>query len=240
MPGGGRPVCAFIARLLCDHAGGVPFGGQHLAGEIERAGDEDARRRIEIEPRDRGERRLDVVAALRRDADGARGIRDRVRRRGSSPGAGSAPRRRGGRARQNSAGNPRKSLVASMPTTSTSGRDTRSSRSASALAMARPPSALWPPSSHSSLPGGSQRRQRPCDSRCMRAGQSALAMPASNAARRQLQGRGRAQRRDGDAGILELMAAVEFRRRQIEQARRRPDRPAGRAPRSRSSPRRRS
>ena len=52
------------------------------------------------------------------------------------------------------------SLVASMPTISTSGRDTRSSRSASAAATARPPSGLWPPSSQSSLPARRQRGER--------------------------------------------------------------------------------
>ena len=56
---------------------------------------------------------------------------------------------------------PALSLVASMPTISTSGRDTRSSRSASAAAIARPPSALWPPSSQSSLPARRQRRELP-------------------------------------------------------------------------------
>jgi len=49
---------------------------------------------------------------------------------------------------------PRLSLVVSMPTISTRGRGTRSSMSPNAAAIARPPSALWPPSSQSSLPGG--------------------------------------------------------------------------------------
>ena len=53
------------------------------------------------------------------------------------------------------------SLVESMPTIRMSGRETRSSRSASAAAMARPPSALWPPSSQSSLSGGSNVASRP-------------------------------------------------------------------------------
>jgi hypothetical protein len=47
------------------------------------------------------------------------------------------------------------------------------------------------------------------------------------------------KRRNRGAGILELMPAVKLWRRQIEQARHRPDKRAGRAPRSRSSPRRR-
>jgi hypothetical protein len=47
-----------------------PVGRQHFAGEIERAGDEDARRRIKIERRDGAQRRRD---AGRRGGRSARG-----------------------------------------------------------------------------------------------------------------------------------------------------------------------
>ena len=56
----------------------------------------------------------------------------------------------------------------------------------------------------------------PCVSRCMRAGHSALAMPASKAASGSSRPDG-AQRGDRGAGIVELMAAEQLRRRQIEQ-----------------------
>ena len=69
-----------------------------------------------------------------------------------------------------------------MPTMTTSGRDTRSSRSPSAAATTRPPSALCPPSSQISQPGGAWSTSAPDASRCIRAGHSALTMPASNAA----------------------------------------------------------
>ena len=65
--------------------------------------------------------------------------------------------------------------------------------------------------------GRQQRGELALRRRCMRAGHSALAMPVSNASRGSCKPRG-AQRRDGDAGIVELMAAEELRRRQIEQA----------------------
>ncbi len=61
------PLCRRRAVLL-----------EHLTREIERAGDQDARRRIEIEAPDRGERLAHVVDALRRDADPARDIGDRL------------------------------------------------------------------------------------------------------------------------------------------------------------------
>ena len=70
--------------------------------------------------------------------------------------------------------NPSKSLVASMPTINTTGRDTRSSRSPSAAAMIRPPSGLWPPSSQISLPAGARATRGPVARRCMRASQVRL------------------------------------------------------------------
>ena len=54
--------------------------------------------------------------------------------------------------------------------------------------------------------------------RCIRAGHSALTMPASNAAASILNASMRAQRRDREAGIVELMPAEQFWRRQIHQA----------------------
>ena len=105
-----------------------------------------------------------------------------------------------------------------MPTMTTSGRDTRSSRSPSAAATTRPPSALCPPSSQISQPGGAWSTSAPDASRCIRAGHSAPTMPASNAARVDLEGVQRAQRGDGEPGIVELMPAEQFWRRQIHQA----------------------
>ena len=45
-----RPLSFRPWRAL-RHSGGVPFCFEHLAGEIERAGDQDARQRIELEAR---------------------------------------------------------------------------------------------------------------------------------------------------------------------------------------------
>src|SRR5262245_66218267 len=53
------------------------IGGKHRAREIERAGNEDARRRRKAEAADRGERGLDVIGALRGNADRARPLGDR-------------------------------------------------------------------------------------------------------------------------------------------------------------------
>ena len=190
-------------------------GGQDFAGEIERAGDEDARRRREGRAcrRRRARFRHRRAPAPECRCRGDVGERRRRHRLVLMDRHGDDAAREAGKI---AAGSPALSLVDSMPTISTSGRDTRSSRSASAAAMARPPSALWPPSSHSSLSGGSNAGSRPCDSRCMRAGQSTRVMPASKAAAGSFRPL-RAQRRDRRAGILELMAAVKLRRRQIEQ-----------------------
>ena len=51
-----------------------------MAGEIERAGDEDARRRVEAEAADATKRYRNIVAALRREADSARGRGNRIGR----------------------------------------------------------------------------------------------------------------------------------------------------------------
>ena len=160
---------------------------QHLAGEIERAGDQDARRRIEIEACATATSAvIDVAAARGRNADRARGIGDRVRRQRSSPdrGIGTAidALRKPGKI---SSGNAAQSLVASMPTTSTSGRDTRSSRSASAFgdgaAAIGIVAAVEPQLAARRRKGG----EPPCARRCMRAGHSALAMPALERRRRE-------------------------------------------------------
>src|SRR5215468_9840578 len=89
--------------------------------------------------------------------------------------------------------NPSASLVDNIPTTRTSGRETRSSRSASAPAIVRPPSTLWPPSSQSSPPGGTNASRAP-------------------AAIRDTQGGNRRPR------IGELMAPEQAWRRQIEKS----------------------
>ena len=46
--------------------------------QIERASNQDTRRRLKLEAADRGECRLDVLAALRRNANAARDIGDRI------------------------------------------------------------------------------------------------------------------------------------------------------------------
>ena len=172
--------------------------------------------RRQIEPRDRGQRRFDAC----------RGSRPECRRRApgrpasrpatllSCRGTGTAMTRRA--MPEKLRRNPALSLVVSMPTISTSGRGTRSSRSPSAAAIARPPSALWPPSSHSSLSGGVSALSLPWVRRCIRAGHSALAMPASKAASAAPRPAAR-KRGDGGAGVVDLMAAGKLRQRQIEQ-----------------------
>src|SRR6185437_11582062 len=72
----------------------------------------------------------------------------------SEPGTGTAIMRRASPVKLRR--KPSQSLLASMPTIITSGRDTRSSRSAKAAATARPPSGLCPPSSQTSLPAGAR------------------------------------------------------------------------------------
>src|SRR5262249_47771117 len=73
-------------------------GGEHRAREIERTGDEDARRRLETEAADRGERRPPGVRALRREA--------RRPRRGGDGGGGEAFLLTGDRHRHHAAGKP--------------------------------------------------------------------------------------------------------------------------------------
>ena len=151
---------------------------------------------------------------------------------------GSAPRSRARASPAKLRRKPAQSLVDSMPTISTSGRGTRSSRSASAAAMTRPPSALWPPSSHSSLPagasGGSVPLRQPLQARRPLRLDDALL----EGARRQLRARRRAAPRSPcrhcrtDGGRTAAAPADRA-------GRRRPDRRAGRAPRRRSSPGRR-
>ena len=84
--------------------------------------------------------------------------------------------------------------------------------------MARPPSGLWPPSSHSSLPAGASSTSRPGAQPLQPRRPVGLDHAGLEGGRRNLERLDRAQRRDGKAGILELMAAVKLRRRQIEQA----------------------
>ena len=82
--------------------------------------------------------------------------------------------------------------------------------------MARPPSALWPPSSHSSLPARHERREPALREPLHARRPVGLGDAGLEGRGRQLETLDRAQRGDGDAGILELMAPVELRRRQVE------------------------
>ena len=105
-----------------------------------------------------------------------------------------------------------------MPTISTSGRDTRSSRSAERGGDGAAAVGIVAAVEPELAAGGASATSRPCASRCSRAGQSALAMPGLEGRRRKPRAPDRAQRRDREAGVVELMAAVELRRRQVEQA----------------------
>ncbi len=113
---------------------------------------------------------------------------------------------------------PLMSFDASMPLMRTSGRGLRASNSAMAAASATPPAGLCPPSSHSSAPAGSEVDQRA-------AGERAAGAPAIRPAHARLDRRGRRCREqavrsggDGDAGILVLVAALQARQRQVEEA----------------------
>ena len=86
--------------------------------------------------------------------------------------------------------------------------------------------------------GRRQRLELAVREQLQRAGHSALAIPVSNAGSGSARPQ-RAQRRDRDAGVVELMAAAAASASADRAARRRPDRPDGRAPRARSSARRR-
>ena len=132
---------------------------------------------------------------------------------------GSAPRSRGAPARRNCAGKPSQSLVASMPTISTSGRDTRSSRSPAPPRSRARPRHCARRRATARCPAGASATSWPCVRRCIRAGQSALARPGLDRRAAAARMPARAQRRDRDAGIVELVAAVKLRRRQVEQAR---------------------
>ncbi len=79
-------------------------------------------------------------------------------------------------------------------------------------ARRQPAPGLWPPSSHSSQPGGSSAASRPCR-RCSRAGHSARG-DAGDVHRQA----GRAQGGDRDAGVVELECARQRRQRHVEHA----------------------
>ena len=87
-----------------------------------------------------------------------------------------------------------------------------------AAASTRPPSALWPPSSQSSLSLGSEPREAALDDalqapRPIRTGEAGL-----EGRRLELLEAGRAQGCDGGAGVDVLMTADEARFREVEQA----------------------
>ena len=110
------------------------------------------------------------------------------------------------------------SLLAIMPAITTSGRDTRSSRSPSAAAATRPPSALCPPSSQISQPGGAWSTSAPeaetlHPRRPFGGDDTGLERRGIDPERIQ-----RAQRGNGEARIVELMPPEQPRRRQIHQA----------------------
>ncbi len=113
-----------------------------------------------------------------------------------------------------------------------------SSRSPSAAAMARPPSALWPPSSQSSLPAGTSCLQRALRQVLHARRPFGLGEARFESLHRQRQSARRAAWRSrcrhcrADGG-REASAAAD------RAGRRRPDRPAGRAPRARATARRR-
>ena len=190
---------------------------QHVAGEIERAGDQDARRRIEIELAHRVERVVHCRGSSAGIPTRARGVGQRsAGKLLSCRGIGTAMRRRASPAklRRKPASPWSPACRRSAPAAATRApRDRRAPLRwrgrrrdcGRRRARARCPAAPAPTSCR-------------CDRRCMRAGQSALAMPASKADGGSVKCRSARKRRDGEAGILELMAAVELRRRQIEQA----------------------
>ena len=190
---------------------------QHFAGEIERAGDQDARRAASRSSRATAASAASSVSRLSAGMPTPRATSTSVSAGTllSCRGTGTAMTRRASPAKFRR--KPALSLVASMPTISTSGRGTRSSRSAErrrdraaavgVVAAVEPELAV-------------RRRQRL--ERALREALHPRRPVGLGDARlegrdRQRRARG-AQRRDGGAGIVELMAADELRQRQIEQA----------------------
>ncbi len=155
-------------------------GGQHFPGEIERTGNQDARRLGKPERSDPSQ------APLRSSPQLPRQCRHRARSARPHPPAMSCP---DGSARQsvyapalrNFAGTPRCPWSPACRRSSPAGAARAPQDRPSAAAALRPPSALCPPSSQSSLPGGASGSRRPVVRRCMRAGQSACTTPSSKA-----------------------------------------------------------
>ena len=114
--------------------------------------------------------------------------------------------------------NPLASLLAIMPTMTTSGRDTRSSRSPSAAAATRPPSALCPPSSQISQPCGACSSSAPDGQALHPRRPFGVDDAGLERGRSDPEPVLRAQRRNRKTGIVELMPAEQFWRRQVHQA----------------------
>ena len=109
------------------------------------------------------------------------------------------------------------SLLLSMPQMRTSGRETRSLSSRTpAPARGRRTDCARHRATIRML-GGSDPYSRPAPSRCMRAGQVAVLQALCDMALADARIVEAAQRGDGVAGIVDLMAARQLRHRQIEQ-----------------------
>src|SRR5450830_1233085 len=191
---------------------------QDFAGEIERAGDQNPRRRIEVELARGLERLSEIVAAGGGQADGTRGVSHRFRaqafvrvrhRHGDQP-----------------ADEPGEIAQEAFAILARQHADNQNQRTRDALFE------IGERRRNGAAAVGIMAAVEPqLAPRGRKLDQTALAEPVQprrpfglddagfERGRRNLEWLDRAQRRDGEAGILELMAAVKFRRRQIEQAR---------------------
>ena len=223
------PRAAHFRHLL------AVMGGEHVAGEIQRAADQDARRR-------RGERGLAECGFEARCGFGgkaliARRLRQRFGRDGILLVGNGDASPRGCAMPAKAAMKLAASLVLSMPQISTSGREWRSLRSAKACASTRPAdgivAAVEPEFGVCAAACARQRaRAQPLHARRPDRGSSPAAM-----ARSATRGVGqRAERRDRGAGIVDLVAADAAAAAAGRAGRPRPGTPAGRAARRPASP----
>src|SRR5207248_2675455 len=79
-----RPECCYLSSVVCRPSSvrWCAIDRQNLADKVKRAGNQNARRRLQVESTSRRERALDILGSLRWDVDGARPFRDRVRSQG--------------------------------------------------------------------------------------------------------------------------------------------------------------
>ena len=197
---------------------------QHFSRQIQRPADQNPRRRFAARPA-RAQAVTCSMASSRSSAGAAsrparaRRIIKRARAHAGRPRPGSPPSPHAAPGRERRAENPPRPCSSACRRSDRAAARPCSSRSAMARDTAAAPCGLWPPSSQISASSGASATSGHGCSRCSRAGHSTVRRPLSIAASSPQSWFGMAQRGDGDAGILDLMAADQFGQRQVEQTR---------------------